>query len=59
MGRKVDLDKAIKYIKEHGEYVTGHKKIESDLDVCMNELYALAHKHIIDLLNVLAYEGKI
>ena len=59
MGRKVDLDNVIAHIKLHGEYVTGHKKTDSDLDRCMNEVYALAHKHIIDLLNVLAYEGKI
>lgn len=58
MGRKIDLDKAIGHIVAHKEAVKISSP-ENELTKAMNETYALAHNHIIELLIMLASDGKI
>lgn len=61
MGQKIDLEKTIEEIKKHRDKITTRERSEAieNLERFTDEIYALAHDHIIELLEVLAENGKI
>lgn len=62
MGKKIDLEKTIEEIKKHRDAVKVRERSEmtdTALDRFAENIYVMAHDHIIELLEVLAENGKI
>lgn len=62
MGKKIDLEKTIEEIKKHRDAVKVRERSEvtgTALDRFAENIYVMAHDHIIELLEVLADNGKI
>ena len=62
MGKKIDLEKTIEEIKRHRDAVKVRERAEmtdTALDRFAENIYVMAHDHIIELLEVLAENGYI
>ena len=62
MGKKIDLEKTIEEIKKHGDAMKARERSEvtdTALDRFAENVYIMAHNHIIELIEVLAENGKI
>ena len=62
MGKKIDLEKTIEEIKRHRDAVKVRERAEmtdTALDRFAENIYVMAHDHIIELIEVLADNGKI
>ena len=62
MGQQIDLQKTIEEIKKHRDAVKALERsevTETALDRFAENIYVMAHDHIIDLLEVLAENGYI
>lgn len=62
MGQKIDLQKTIEEIKKHRDAVKVRERsevTETALDRFAENIYVMAHDHIIDLIEVLAKNGMI
>lgn len=62
MGQQIDLQKTIEEIKRHRDAVKVRERAEmtdTALDRFAENIYVMAHDHIIELLEVLADNGKI
>lgn len=62
MGKKIDLQKTIEEIKRHRDAVKVRERAEmtdTALDRFAENIYVMAHDHIIELIEVLADNGKI
>lgn len=62
MGQQIDLQKTIEEIKKHRDAVKVRERsevTETALDRFAENIYVMAHDHIIELIEVLAEKGKI
>lgn len=62
MGQMIDLEKTIEEIKKHADAMKARERSEVTdmaLDRFAENVYIMAHDHIIELLEVLAEKGKI
>lgn len=62
MGQQIDLQKTIEEIKRHRDAVKVRERSEmtdTALDRFAENIYVMAHDHIIELLEVLAENGHI
>lgn len=62
MGKKIDLQKTIEEIKRHRDAVKVRERAETTdtaLDRFAENIYVMAHDHIIELIEVLAENEKI
>lgn len=62
MGKKIDLEKTIEEIKKHRDAVKVRERSEvtdTALDRFAENIYVMAHNHIIELIEALAENGKI
>lgn len=62
MGQQIDLQKTIEEIKRHRDAIKTRERAEmtdTALDRFAENIYVMAHDHIIELLEVLAENGYI
>lgn len=62
MGKKIDLEKTIEEIKKHADAMRARERSEITdmaLDRFAENVYIMAHDHIIELIQVLAEKGNI
>ena len=62
MGKQIDLQKTIEEIKRHRDAIKVRERADmtdTALDRFAENIYVMAHDHIIELLEVLAENGKI
>lgn len=62
MGQQIDLQKTIEEIKRHRDAIKARERSEmtgTALDRFAENVYTMAHDHIIELIEVLAENGHI